>query len=244
MSEALHVIPSSDAVSMELIAPGGERGPRTFRVDEERYRLKVKSIPDLRTGRSRRDWQVAELLDKGTQPLYVQHAVDGYFARGWGTSMPSTSASSPSRRGNAPIAQFFAHTVEEASRRRPRHVIVDLRGDGGGNYLLARSFAEQIDSLVPGEVFIITDGGTFSAALVTVAFLKYFAHGRAQIVGQHVGDNEQFWAEGNSAIVLPNSKLRVWTATGYHDWEHGCSDWSKCFWLNIVIGVAVWESWM
>jgi hypothetical protein len=27
-------------------------------------------------------------------------------------------------------------------------------------------------------------------------------------------------------------------ATGYHDWEHGCSDWAKCFWPNILFGVA------
>ena len=244
--EALHVIPSSDAVSMELIAPGGERVSRTFRVDSGEIPLEGEVDPRFKNGPGcdvTCEWP--QLLDKGTQPLYVQHAVDGYF-RAWLGDINALYVRifAIADVGTQPIAQFFAHTVEEASRRRPRHVIVDLRGDGGGNYLLARSFAEQIDSLVPGEVFIITDGGTFSAALVTVAFLKYFAHGRAQIVGQHVGDNEQFWAEGNSAIVLPNSKLRVWTATGYHDWEHGCSDWSKCFWLNIVIGVAVWESWM
>jgi hypothetical protein len=237
--EGLHVIPLSDAVSMELIAPGGERVSRIFKVSSRQIPSEGEVDPRFKNGPGcdvTCDWP--QLLDRGTQPLYVQQAPDGYF-RTWLEDIDAlyVRVFAIADVGKQPIARFFADTVAEASRRRPRHVIVDLRGDGGGNYLLARSFAKQIDSLVPGEVFIVTDGGTFSAALVTVAFLKYFAHGRAQIVGQHVGDSEQFWAE-DSAIVLPNSKLRVWTATGYHDWEHGCSDWSKCFWLNIVLGVS------
>ncbi len=238
--EGLHVVPAGDAVSIELIAPGGERVSRSFKISfgeippEGEVDPRFKNAPGCDVTC---DWP--QLLDKGTQPLYVQHAADGYF-RAWLADINAlyVRVFGIADIGKQPIGRFFADTLAEASRRRPRHVIVDLRGDGGGNYFLARSFAKQIGSLVPGKVFIITDGGTFSAALVTVAFLKYFAHGRAEIVGQHVGDNEQFWAEGNSAIVLPNSKLRVWVATGYHDWEHGCSDWSKCFWPNIVMGVA------
>jgi hypothetical protein len=49
----------------------------------------------------------------------------------------------------------------------------------------------------------------------------------------------QFWAEAGSPIVLPNSKIRVFFATGYHDWEHGCgwSDLGRCFWLNYPFAV-------
>jgi hypothetical protein len=238
--EGLHVIPSSDAVSMELIAPDGQRVLRTFQVSSGPIPPEGEVDPRFKNGPGcdvTCDWP--QLLDGGTQPLYVQHAAEGYF-RAWLEDIDALYVRifGIADIGHQPIARFLADTVTEASRRRPRHAIVDLRGDGGGNYFLARSFAKQIDSLVPGNVFIVTDGGTFSAAVVTVAFLKYFDHGRARIVGQHVGDNEQFWAEGNTALVLPNSKLRVWTATGYHDWEHGCSDWSTCFWPNIVLGVS------
>ena len=238
--EGLHVVPTSDAVSLELIAPGGQRVLRTVQVSSGQIPPEGEVDPRFKNGPGcdvTCDWP--HLLDRSTQPLYVQHAEDGYF-RAWlgDISALYVRIFAIADIGKQSIAWFFAETLAETSRRRPGHVIVDLRADGGGNYLLARSFAKRIDSLVPGKVFIVTDGGTFSAALVTVAFLKYFAGGRAQIVGQHVGDNEQFWAEGDSAIVLPNSKLHVWTATGYHDWEHGCSDWSKCFWPNLVMGVA------
>ena len=238
--EGFHLIPSSDAVSVELTAPSGQRVTRSFKASSGGIPGEGEVDPRFKNGPGcdvTCDWP--QLLDGGTQPLYVQHAADGYF-RAWLEDIDALYVRifAIADVGKRPIKEFFADTIAEASRKPPRHVIIDLRGNDGGNYLLARSFAKQIDSLVPGKVFIVTDGGTFSAALVTVAFLKYFAHGRAQIVGQHVGDKEQFWAEGNSVIALPNSKLRVRVATAYHDWEYGCSDWSKCYWINILLGVA------
>ena len=39
-------------------------------------------------------------------------------------------------------------------------------------------------------------------------------------------------------MVLPNSKLVVRYATGYHDWEHGCTSLTKCYWPNFWLSVA------
>ena len=48
------------------------------------------------------------------------------------------------------------------------------------------------------------------------------------------------WAEGGGkAMSLPNSQIRLYASTGYHDWENGCRDWSRCFWMNIAFDVAV-----
>jgi hypothetical protein len=81
------------------------------------------------------------------------------FAPGLETLMPAISLSSPSQTS---ASNPLRDSLPTPLQKRPRHVIVDLRGEGVGNYVLARSFAKQIDSLVPGEVFIVTDGGTFS----------------------------------------------------------------------------------
>jgi hypothetical protein len=120
-------------------------------------------------------------------------------------------------------------------------VVVDLRNDGGGNYLEATAFAKQLPGRVApdGRIVILTNEHTFSAAIVTAARLRYFAGSRGLMVGQHAGDAEQFWAESASRIVLPNSKIMVNYATGYHDWANGCGwkDAARCFWFNWVYDV-------
>lgn len=84
----------------------------------------------------------------------------------------------------------------------------------------------------------LTDEGTFSAAVVTAAFIKHAAGKNGKIVGAAMGDDEQFWAEGGAALTLPNSGIKVFVATAYHDWENGCQDWKHCYWPNIILGVA------
>jgi hypothetical protein len=122
-----------------------------------------------------------------------------------------------------------------------KFAVLDLRFNGGGNYTRTLDFTKELPKKVAsdGKVFILTDNGTFSAALVTAARAKYFAGNRAVILGEKLGDRGQFWAEAGSPIVLPNSKIRVFFATGYHDWERGCgwNDVSRCFWLNVPYDV-------
>ena len=122
-----------------------------------------------------------------------------------------------------------------------KFAVLDLRFNGGGDYTKTLTFTKELPKKVAadGKIYILTDHGTFSAALVTAARAKYFAGDRAVILGERLGDRLQFWAEAGSPIVLPNSKIRVFFATGYHDWEHGCgwSDLGRCFWLNYPFAV-------
>jgi len=60
---------------------------------------------------------------------------------------------------------------------------------------------------------------------------------RAVMMGEALGDEPAFWAEGGT-LTLPNSKLAISFATGYHDWENGCRDLLRCFSLNLWFGVA------
>lgn len=128
----------------------------------------------------------------------------------------------PGREG---LKAFLDRTVKEVARRRPRSVIVDLRANPGGSYGHTAAFARDLPARLPpdGKLYILTSGGTFSAALITAARLKHFAGGRAVIVGEPMGDRPRFWAEAATRVVLPNSGLRVGYATGYHDWAEGCS---------------------
>jgi hypothetical protein len=120
-------------------------------------------------------------------------------------------------------------------------VVVDLRYSQGGDYTQAADFSRGIADALPtdGRIFILTSGNTFSAAISTVARLRFFAGARVTQVGEPMGDRGAFWGEGDK-VLLPNSKIAVRYATAYHDWENGCSleQITTCFLFNYIYGVA------
>jgi hypothetical protein len=142
-------------------------------------------------------------------------------------------------RGFGPEAD---HAIRDAIAAGPHpwhRIVLDLRFNGGGEYpAIYWALRALVDSLAPdGRMMILTNDATFSGAIITAALVKHFAGARATIVGERAGDRLQFYAEGND-MVLPNSKIHVHTATGYHDWAHGCRE-VKCYWPNFWYDVAV-----
>ena len=137
----------------------------------------------------------------------------------------------------------LARTMREALGRdrdpRWRRIVLDLRFDAGGDYPAVFNGIARIGRrLAPdGKLLVLTDNTTFSAAIIAAALAKHFAGPRATLVGERPGDALAFWAEGSS-FILPNSKLRILTSTGYHDWAHGCRE-LRCYWLNFWYDVGV-----
>jgi hypothetical protein len=135
------------------------------------------------------------------------------------------------------IMPFLKQTETEFNTRKPCAVIVDLRGNGGGNYTNAWHFAHALPGLT-GHTYILTDAGTFSAAITTTAFLKETGGGKVTILGEPIGDRLAFYAEGNEGC-LPNSKICDTYETGKHVYDGPCTDWNECFWLNWFYPVRV-----
>lgn len=120
-----------------------------------------------------------------------------------------------------------------------KRIVLDLRFNDGGEYpVLYHAIKALPRRLAPdGRLVILTDNTTFSGAIITAALARHFGGARAILMGEKQGDRLAFWAEGND-IELPNSKLKVHTATGYHDWAQGCRE-LRCYWLNFYYDVAV-----
>lgn len=139
---------------------------------------------------------------------------------------------------NGPLSDQLQKILDGLKPGSLDYAVVDLRLDGGGNYLKAFHFARKIPEYLKadGKLYVLTDNRTFSAAIVTLAWLRYYGGKRSIIVGEHAGDREEFWAEG-SHFVLPNSQLWMAFRTGYHDWEHGCYSLRRCFWPNVFYSV-------
>lgn len=125
-----------------------------------------------------------------------------------------------------------------AGKAKYQNAIVDLRFNPGGNYMNTMEFARALPRLIPenGKIFVITNNHTFSAAIVTTAFLKAFGGDRTVVVGERVGDREKFWAE-TQMLTLPVSGIRVLAAQGYHNWADGCTEKPECG-FNTLYDVA------
>jgi hypothetical protein len=120
-----------------------------------------------------------------------------------------------------------------------KRIILDLRFNDGGEYPALYSAIKALPRRLAadGKLVVLTDNTTFSGAIITAALAKHFAGDRALVIGEKAGDRLAFSAEGND-IELPNSKLVVHSATGYHDWANGCRE-LRCYWPNFYFDVAV-----
>jgi hypothetical protein len=138
------------------------------------------------------------------------------------------------------ISPFLAETETAFKAHPPCAVIVDLRGDTGGDYTNSWHFTRALPSLVTpgGPIIVLTDSHTFSAAITTAAFIKDAGGGRIKIVGEPVGDRLSFFSEGGRAC-LPNLKVCVNYQTAKHDYAQACNDWHQCYWLNWFYPVRV-----
>jgi len=143
-------------------------------------------------------------------------------------------------QGGLSIKAFLASTDRQLRQARPCNVILDLRYNSGGDYLNTYRFARNLPTLIPpeGKVILLTGPATFSAGITTAAFVKHADPGRVLILGEPVGDRLQFFSEGGRAC-LPNYPLCVAYETGKHDYQHACTDWDLCFWLNYFVQFRV-----
>ncbi|MEQ1691231.1 MAG: hypothetical protein ABMA00_08105 [Gemmatimonas sp.] len=128
---------------------------------------------------------------------------------------------------NVMIRTFLMQMDTLLRVQKPRHVVLDMRMNGGGDLNTTRAFVQSLPTLVSGRIFVLTSPHTFSAAISTVGYLKQAAPERVSIVGEMVGDRLEFWAEGRP-VTLPGSGILIGRATERHDYATGCKPYSDC----------------
>jgi hypothetical protein len=84
---------------------------------------------------------------------------------------------------------------------------------------------QALPTLLPetGRIFAITSGRTFSAGIASLGYLKQAGADRVVIVGEPIGDELEYWAEG-SLTELPVCKAEVLYATERHNYQTGCPE--------------------
>lgn len=125
--------------------------------------------------------------------------------------------------GNQRVDDFIDAASKALKQSGAKHVIVDLRLDSGGDLNTTRDFMQALPNLIArnGRIFALVSGRTFSAGIASVGYLKQAGGDRVTIIGTPVGDELEYWAEGN-LTELGVSKAEVLHATERHNYQTGC----------------------
>lgn len=244
---ALGLLPAPDAAVLAFDLPDGRRVERRIEADprpairpEGEVRWPASDLLPTALPTDDGPWQHV-LSDAAALPLYLQHADRAYWHA---APAPDTLFVELRRIRDMPgdgLEAFLDRVLAKAAERQPKTVIIDLRANPGGDYMLAAAFSRRLPQLLgpDARIHMLTGPDTFSAAISTLARLKHFGGDRVEIVGRPVGDFAAFWAEGGR-LTLPNSGISIRYSTAFHDWGRGCglAEIGRCFWLNYLYGVA------
>lgn len=114
------------------------------------------------------------------------------------------------------------HRAAEVVLSRPgAPLVLDLRGNPGGNFLKAERLLEALRSGWSGpRLAVLVDKFTFSAALVFACRALFTLPGEGRLMGEPMGDVTRFHAEGG-LVDLPWSGAALRFCDAFHDWEEG-----------------------
>ena len=165
-------------------------------------------------------------MDKGVFYSFLDSEKIAYFC------INALWYKSPDFKGE--IKEFLA----ELKTKKDYNVILDLRYYTGGDYLIPTKLSTKPPKIIDEDkkIYLITSPMTFSAGLVTAARVKYFAKGKVVVVGEEVGDNLIFWAEGDY-YKTPNFGIEIQDSKYEHDWKDDNFELGKTFWVNKFYGV-------
>jgi C-terminal processing protease CtpA/Prc len=121
------------------------------------------------------------------------------------------------------MSSFAGRVLEDIDRRAPRAVIIDLRGNGGGDSSvldpLLSGLRARPSLAQSGRLFAFIGNSTFSSALMNAISLK--RQNGAILVGEPTGGKPNGYGEVRS-FNLPNSGLPVSYSTKFFSsWPDG-----------------------
>jgi hypothetical protein len=212
------------------ISRNAEKATFTYRTRSGHVASQTIAAVPSETADSRANWEGLFPADVPL-PLYLRHP-DEVFVR---EPLSETHGIYLQLKMNddyrsQSIREFLDASLVEIAERKPRFVVVDFRGNTGGDFTKTTSAMSQLPKVMPedGRIYVIADGGTFSAAITNINVLKQVGGSRTMIVGEPVGSGQRFWAEGGR-LCLPNSKICLAYARGLHDYANGCDGEAACY---------------
>ena len=126
--------------------------------------------------------------------------------------------------GETSLSSAVSDAADLVRSRPDTPLLVDVRGNTGGNFLLTMPLIDAIsEGAEDRKVRLLVDKFAFSAAVVFVAILKHRLGARLKLIGEEMGDGLTFFAEGGT-IGLSSSSAVVRHSSAFHDWAGGRID--------------------
>ena len=185
------------------VLPSKEEGRFTFERKGERFEI---ATPPL-AGETRPTW--VETFE-APLPEYRRRRSENYWFEWWeGSRTLYFQYNSCAETEGKPIRPFF-RTLLETGKPLDR-LVVDLRGNGGGNSSLLSPFVTAIrrDRSLnrPGKVLVLIGRRTFSSASLNARELR--ERTKAVFLGEPTGGNPYTPFRESASFRLPNSGLQV-----------------------------------
>lgn len=234
--EALHglgIAPSLDAIDLGVSGCGAAGRVRVVPLPLVKKSGATEAWRDLSPASAEEGW--LHVLDGAKQlPLYLRNRGRNY----WFEYLPQSgtlyfqynrAADAPEESTNA----FGERLLAELAKHQVRRFVLDLRFNTGGDLGIGRDLMTTLQEKTKGMPrYVVTGRNTFSAGISHVAMWK--AQPGVTLVGEPVGDELDFWAEGGN-IILPNSRLYAHFANGAHSYSPApCPTSDYCYDLSVA----------
>ena len=221
----------ADRLSLELRLVDGRRIHRTLKF-VAKTALPAGQIPERVwspapwPGEAEKGWHA---FDPRPTPLYLQDGARLFRV----VRIPELQALFLQMRvhfdmAGQTVADFRHKVDEEIDEYHPRHLIVDLRFDTGGDIDATRDWQRTLPTRIPGRMYVLVGRYTFSAGIVAAAAFKHDAPQQVRLVGEGVGDRLRWWSEGHN-VCMPDSHYCLHLTTGLWDLVHGCAERPECY---------------
>ena len=122
-------------------------------------------------------------------------------------------------------AGFLGRLVRDTAKLLEEHpecgkLVVDLRGNEGGNLAAVYPLPENVASLRTDHTYVLIDGGVASASMTLLGFFKNELD--AVLVGEPTAQFSSFFhlsSSLNPPLVLPHSQMRINLSDAWWNWD-------------------------
>jgi hypothetical protein len=152
-------------------------------------------------------------------PLFLQRPSETC----WYTYLPAAHTVYCAFRGYAGLGKHSAGLLELVNQERPTKLVIDMRENGGGDYMVGLRYLVRPIAALPsinqrGHLYVLIGPHTFSAAMSNAAhFRKQTA---ALLVGEPIGEKPNSYQESRRT-KLPNSQLTLCYSVRFYKFVEG-----------------------